>query len=94
LSRVQECGEKGALVDQPVLKREQSEEEVAIGSGGYDVAPIVIGRSGAGSGVPIATEKKTTIFKGACVQWARRAASRADCTAGNSRPIRVKPVRF
>jgi eukaryotic-like serine/threonine-protein kinase len=45
-------------------------------------------------GVPIATEKKTTIFKGACVQWARRAASRADCTAGNSRPIRVKPVRF
>jgi transposase len=38
--------------------------------------------------------EKTTIFKGACVQWARRAASRADCTAGNGRPIRVKPVRF
>jgi impB/mucB/samB family C-terminal domain len=45
------------------------------------------------NGVPIATEKKATIFKVACVQWARRAASRADCTAGNSRPIRVKPVR-
>jgi hypothetical protein len=43
-------------------------------------------------GVPISTEKKPTIFKGACVQWARRAASRADCTAGNSRLIRVKPV--
>ena len=44
-------------------------------------------------GVPIATEKKMTIFKSSYVQFSRRAASRADCTAGNSRPIRVKPVR-
>ena len=28
------------------------------------------------------------------VYCSRRAASRAECTAGNSRPIRVKPVRF
>ena len=34
-----------ALVDQTVLKREQSEQEMAI-SGGHDMAPIGGGRSG------------------------------------------------
>ena len=37
-----------ALVDQAVLKRQQSEEEMAVGGGGHDKAPIVVGRSGAG----------------------------------------------
>ncbi len=36
-----------ALVDQAVLKREQSEEAMAVGGGGHDMAPIIGGRSGA-----------------------------------------------
>ena len=39
-----------ALVDQAVLKREQSEEEVAVG-GGHGVAPNSGGRIGAGPGL-------------------------------------------
>ena len=42
------AGDKGALVDQPVLKRERSEEEMAVGGGSHGVAPIVVGRAGAG----------------------------------------------
>ena len=37
-----------ALVDQAVLKREQSEEEMAVGGGGHGMAPNSGGRSGAG----------------------------------------------
>ena len=36
------------LADQAVLKREQSEQEMAISSGDHDMAPIVNGRSGEG----------------------------------------------
>ena len=43
-----EGGDELALVDQPVLKREQSEEEMAVGGGGHGMAPIVVGRSGEG----------------------------------------------
>ena len=46
-----EGGDQGALVDQAVLKREQSEEEMAVGGGGHGVAPIVVGRAGAGPGL-------------------------------------------
>ena len=46
-----EGGDELALVDQAVLKREQSEEEMAVGGGGHGVAPIVVGRSGAGPGL-------------------------------------------
>ena len=41
-----EGGDELALVDQAVLKREQSEEEMAVGGGSHGVAPIVVGRSG------------------------------------------------
>jgi hypothetical protein len=37
-----------ALVDQAVLKREQSEQEMAVRGGGHGGAPIVVGRSGEG----------------------------------------------
>ena len=40
-----------ALVDQAVLQREQSEEEMAVGGGGHGMAPIVGGRSGEGPGL-------------------------------------------
>jgi hypothetical protein len=43
-----EGGDKGALVDQAALKREQSEEEMAVCRGNHGVAPIVVGRAGAG----------------------------------------------
>ena len=43
-----EGGDELALVDQAVLKREQSEEEMAVGGGSHGVAPIVVGRSGKG----------------------------------------------
>ena len=43
-----EGGDELALVDQAVLKREQSEEEMAVGGGGHGMAPIVGGRSGEG----------------------------------------------
>jgi hypothetical protein len=36
------------LVDDTVLKREQSEQEMAVRGGGHGMAPIVVGRSGAG----------------------------------------------
>ena len=45
------------LVDDAVLKREQSEQEMAVCGGGHDMAPIVVGRSaqapafGAGPGI-------------------------------------------
>jgi hypothetical protein len=42
-----EGGDEDALVDQAVLKGEQSEKEMAVG-GGHDMAPIVGDRSGAG----------------------------------------------
>ena len=45
-----ESGHELDLVDQPVLKREQSEEEMAV-SGDHDKAPIVVSRSGKGSGL-------------------------------------------
>ena len=45
-----EGGDKLALVDQAVLQGEQSEKEMAF-SGGHDMAPIVGGRSGEGSGL-------------------------------------------
>ena len=40
-----------ALVDQAILKREQSEEEMAVGGGSHGVVPIVVGRAGAGAGL-------------------------------------------
>src|SRR5262249_51779892 len=43
-----EGGDQGALVDQPVLKREQSEEEMAVGGGVHGVAPNSGGRWGGG----------------------------------------------
>ena len=46
-----EGGDELALVDQAVLKREQSEEEMAVGGGSHGVAPIVVGRAGAGPGL-------------------------------------------
>ena len=46
-----EGGDELALVDQAVLKREQSEEEMAVGGGGHGMAPIVVGRAGAGPGL-------------------------------------------
>jgi hypothetical protein len=39
-----EGGDERALVDQPILKCDQSEEEMAVGGGGHGVAPIVVGR--------------------------------------------------
>ena len=46
-----EGGDELALVDQAVLKREQSEEEMAVRGGGHGMAPIVVGRAGAGPGL-------------------------------------------
>ena len=46
-----EGGDEGALVDQSVLKREQSEQEMAVGGGGHGVVSIVVGRAGAGPGL-------------------------------------------
>ncbi len=43
--------DKGALVDQPVLKREQSEKKMAVRRGGHVMAPIVVGRSSEDPGV-------------------------------------------
>ena len=43
-----EGGDELALVDQPVLKSEQSEQEMAVRGGGHGGAPIVVGRSGEG----------------------------------------------
>ena len=43
-----ERGDELALVDQPVLKSEQSEQEMAVRGGGHGGAPIVVGRSGEG----------------------------------------------
>jgi hypothetical protein len=43
-----EGGKKGALVDQAVLKSEESEEEMAVGGGSHGMAPSSGGRSGAG----------------------------------------------
>jgi hypothetical protein len=40
-----------ALLDQAVPKREQSEEEMAVGGGSHGVVPIVVGRAGAGAGL-------------------------------------------
>jgi hypothetical protein len=40
-----------ALVDQAVLKREQSEQEMAVSGGGHDRFPIVVGRSGESPGI-------------------------------------------
>ena len=40
-----EGGDQIALVDQPVLKCEQPEEEMAVRGGSHDIAPIVVGRS-------------------------------------------------
>ena len=40
-----------ALVDQAVLKREQTEQEIAVAGGSHGVAPIVVGRAGAGPGL-------------------------------------------
>jgi len=40
-----------ALVDQAVLKREQSEQEMSVGGGGHDRSPIVGGRSGESHGI-------------------------------------------
>jgi hypothetical protein len=48
---VLEGGDQGAVVDQPVLKREQSEEEMAVGGGGHAMAPKSGGRWGAGRGL-------------------------------------------
>ena len=39
-----EGGDELALVDEAVLKREQSEQEMAVGGGGHGMAPIVVGR--------------------------------------------------
>ena len=41
--------DKLGLVDQAVLKSEQSEQEMAVRCGGHRGAPIVVGRSGEGS---------------------------------------------
>ena len=43
-----ERGDELAVVDQPVLKREQSEQEMAVGGGGHDMAPIVVDRPSVG----------------------------------------------
>jgi hypothetical protein len=51
LSRVQEGGDELDLVDEAVLKCKQSKEEMAVGGGSHGVAPIVVGRSGAGPGL-------------------------------------------
>ena len=72
-------GDKGALVDQAVLKREQSEEEMAVGGGSPGVAPIVVGRSvqapasGAGPGIESRRSgyRKSVLFLHPC----RRASS-------------------
>ena len=40
-----------ALVDQAVLKREQSEQEMAVSGGGHGMSPIVGGRSGESPGI-------------------------------------------
>ena len=42
-------GDEGTLVDQAVLQREQSEEEVAVRGGGHDLAANIVGRAGGGS---------------------------------------------
>ena len=39
------------LVDQSVLEREQSEEEMAVGGGGHGMSPIIGGRSGESPGI-------------------------------------------
>jgi hypothetical protein len=36
-----EGGDEGALIDQAGLKRERSEEEMAVCGGSHDMAPIV-----------------------------------------------------
>jgi hypothetical protein len=41
-----EGGDELALVDQAVLEREQTEEEMSVGGGGHGKSPIVGGRSG------------------------------------------------
>ncbi len=46
-----EGGDKGALVDKPDLKSEQSEKEMAVCGGSHGVAPIGVGRSAAGHGI-------------------------------------------
>ena len=46
-----EGGHELALVDDPVLEGEQSEEEMAVGGGGHGKAPIGGGRSGEGPGL-------------------------------------------
>jgi hypothetical protein len=43
-----EGGDKLYLVDQAVLKGEQSEQEMAVGGSTHGVAPIVVGRAGTG----------------------------------------------
>jgi hypothetical protein len=47
-----EGGQKLALVDQPVLKREQSEEEMAVGGGSHGMAPKRRRSSGCGRRPP------------------------------------------
>ena len=53
-----------ALVDQAVLKREQSEQEMTV-CGGHDMAPIVVGGSGTGpaSWAGLGIESRVTDYR-------------------------------